>query len=176
MTRDETQRILAVIAATYPNFKPENKTQLVDTWHWILEEYNYQDINLALKTFVMSSQSAFAPSVSELIGLVNKANEPQYTEEGEAWAMVYKAICNSSYNSATEFAKLPEMIQKAVGSADQLREWATDTDFNHSVESSNFKRQYRQLVEKDKEYQRMPIEMKQRIEQKGMVLIGNKDM
>ena len=174
MTRDETQRILAVIAASYPNFKPDNKTQLVDTWHWILEEYNYQDINLALKTFMVTSNSAFAPSVSELVGLVNEVHQSAYLEEGEAWDLVYKAICNSGYNSASEFEKLPPIIQKAVGGADQLKAWAVDTNFNHAVESSNFKRQYRKLVEDDKNYQKLPMEAKQMIAEKRRVLIGER--
>lgn len=175
MTRDEVKRILAVMFATYSNFKVDDMTVAVDAWHWALEEYSYQDIGRALKEYINTSKSGFAPSVSQLIGIVNKPQEiafnQSYTEEGEAWALVRKALSNSAYHSVEEFDKLPTLVQKALGDSMTLKAMALDADFNEAVESSNFKRQYRRLVENDKEYQRLPEEAKLRIEQAKQIFI-----
>lgn len=171
MTREETQKILAVIAATYPNFNPGNKTEAVNAWQFGLEEFEYKDVSLALKTFIVTSNSAFYPSVSQIIGIIHKMKEKSYAEEQEAWDIVYKAICRSGYNALEEFEKLPELIKKAVGSPNQLKEWAMDTNFNSSVVSTVFKKHYNNLVEKDKEFQKLPQDMKVAIEQnKNMML------
>jgi len=171
MTRDEVKKILAVMFATYSNFKVDNMTVAVNAWEWALEDYEYRDISLALKDYIHNSGSGFAPSVSQLIAYVQKPKEIEldhsYTEEGEAWALVRKALSNSAYHSLEEFEKLPTLVQKALGSSSILKTMALDADFNEAVESSNFKRQYRNLVEKDKEYQRLPEEQKILIQQRS---------
>ena len=83
--------------------------------------------------------------------------------DSQAWAMVRKALENGNYHSAEEFEKLPELVKKAVGSADQLRIWAGDTDYNESVISSNFKRAYRTIVERAETEARLPIELRNRL-------------
>lgn len=174
MTRDEVKQILAVIDSAYPNFKVDNVTETLNAWHFFLADYDYNTIAIALKSYVATSGSGFAPSVSELIGMASKAVDYKQHSEQDAWDMVYRAICRSAYNSKEEFDKLPALVQKAVGSPYQLKEWATDVNFNHSVESSNFKRQYRKLADQDKELAKMPIEMKAIIERTGVQLIENK--
>lgn len=163
--------------ATYSNFKVDDMKVAVDAWHWALEDYSYQAIGTALKEYINTSKSGFAPSVSQLIGIANKPKEialnQSYTEEGEAWALVRKALSNSAYHSAEEFDKLPTLIQKALGSSSILKTMALDVDFNEAVESSNFKRQYRRLVDQDKEYQKMPEEYKA-IARKEQALIEEK--
>jgi len=171
MTREETAKILSVISAGYSNFKPENKTETVDWWHLMLKEYSYSTVGQAVKTFAKTSGGAFAPNPSQLIAIIEKPKEIElnnsYTEEGEAWALVRKALSNSAYHSLEEFEKLPTLVQKALGSSSILKTMALDADFNEAVESSNFKRQYRNLVEKDKEYQRLPEEQKILIQQRS---------
>ena len=93
MTRDETKTIVRVIMATYPNWHPQDLKDLVDIWTMMLEEYSYQDISLALKTYILSDSSGFAPSVGQLTSRI-AARNMQALEPLEAWALVYKAICN----------------------------------------------------------------------------------
>lgn len=174
MTRDEVKNILRVINATYQNFKTENVTETTDAWYFFLADYDYNRIAIALKTYVTTQGSGFPPKVDQLIALANKTAEYSQISEAEAWALVYKALSNSAYHSREEFEKLPPLIQKAVGSPNQLYLWATSTDFNHGVESSNFKRQYNDLAKKELEYKMMPVEMKSLIgqEQERMMLNG----
>ena len=74
----------------------------------------------------------------------------------EAWALVSKAIRRSAYNSREEYEKLPESVQKAVGSSNQLYAWAMDTEYNESVVSSHFVRCYRTIVERENTIAKMP--------------------
>lgn len=159
MTREETTKILAVIGATYPNFKPEDKTATVDAWHFMLSDYDYNMINIALKAYVTTSNTGFAPSVSQLIAMTHKADEFNQMNEVEAWSLVSSALRNSSYHAEEEFNKLPPVIQKCVGSPSQLRMWAqSDEQSIESVVASNFQRSYRVECERAKEYNRMPVE------------------
>jgi hypothetical protein len=49
----------------YPNYKPSNLSETVDVWNMMLEEYDYSQISMALKTYVHSDTSGFAPSMTE---------------------------------------------------------------------------------------------------------------
>ena len=52
MTRDETKEILMTIQATYPNFKPEDKTITINTWFTLLKDYDRKQIGVALRDFI----------------------------------------------------------------------------------------------------------------------------
>ena len=106
--------------------------------------------------------------------MLSKNNE---LNEIEAWTLVSKALRNGYYGAEEEFAKLPPIVQKAVGSPAQLRMWATtDESSVESVISSNFMRTYKAEVKRAEEYARLPEDVKalmqnmspmNRIEQKG---------
>ena len=83
----------------------------------------------------------------------------------EAWSLVSKAIRNSSYNSVEEFVKLPLLVQRAVGTPDNLRNWAvSDCQTIESVIQSNFLRTYRTVVKRENEINCMPNDIKSLIE------------
>ena len=161
MTRDETKKILAVIAVTYPNFKAEDKTMVVNAWHMFLEDYDYKTVEAALKMYVTSSGSAFAPSVSELIAMVRKPRQLAAMEEVTAWRMVRSAIRRSLYYSHEEFDKFPKEVQEAVGDPGQLREWAMlESSEIDTVIQSNFKRRFESMQKRRTEIDAMPEEIK----------------
>lgn len=145
MTREETIKILAIMFATYPNFKLADKETAVEVWTMMLEEYTYTEVAQALKGFIKTDTSGFAPTISQLIQkveLIKGADEE--LNELQAWGMVYKAICNSSYHSEEEFEKLPPTVQRAVGNPQNLREWACmDSKTVNSVAQSHFISTYR---------------------------------
>lgn len=152
MTKQETAQLLAIISATYPNFKVENKTQTIDAWQWALEEYPFNAIQMAYKLYIKTDRSGFAPSVNQLITNLQKPVEQNTLSEGEAWAMVKKAISNGNYHAEEEFEKLPEIVQKAVGGASMIRQWAsTDSDEVNTVIMSNFERAYKTIVKREQE-------------------------
>lgn len=164
MTREETKKIIRIIVDSYPNYKPDNLSETTDVWQMILEEYPYQKIALALKSYILSDESGFAPSIGQIISRAELAAHPQELNEMEAWALVRKAISNSGYNATLEFSRLPPLVQKAVGLPEQLAAWAMTENLNEAVISSNFIKCYRSLVEKENSVNKMPQEMRKAID------------
>jgi len=166
MTRDETKEIVMKVDVLYPNWKPENLTLTVDAWWAVLREYPKDVVDAALSTFVTGNDTAFAPAPGQLIGIIRKANTKPLDgmTASEAWDLVYKALSNSSYNNNEEFEKLPELCQKAVGSAANLRSMAIDENFNFGVEKSLFERKYEELQRRQEEYDKIPVSVRELIQ------------
>lgn len=164
MTREEVKQLLATITMIFPKFEVKDKTATVDAWFLFLEEYSVQDIQIALKMYVKGSGSAYPPSMPQLISMINKPYELSYMNEQEAWSLVRKALSNGAYNSEYEFERLPAIIQKSIGSPNQLHIWATDPEYNESVISSNFMRTYKTVIQRAEEERRMPVEARVRLE------------
>jgi hypothetical protein len=160
MTREEVQKILMGIQLAFPNYHIENKSMTIDMWLQFMSDFSYEQVFLALKNYIMTDTSGFAPSIGKLVSIINKPSELSELTEAEAWALVSKAIRNGAYHSVEEFEKLPTNVQKAVGSPNQLYIWATDNDYNDSVVMSLFQKNYRNLCNRQKEIRLLPPEMR----------------
>jgi len=144
MTLEETKKLLMAIDATYPTFKTENPMVTAETWHWALEEHPAEAIMAALKIYINTNNTGFAPSPSQLIGAMQSVRHSEELTEGEAWTMVKKAIGDSGYHAQERFDELPEIVQKAVGSPSTLRGWGMcDSEDVNTVIMSNFQRAYK---------------------------------
>ena len=168
MTKEETGKILAVVNAYYPYFfremNADGKRAIIDLWARQFAEYDYMLVNSALDAYIATDEQGRAPNVGILKALIRKMAEPEEMTEQEAWGLVSKALRNSNYNSQAEFDKLPEQLQRIVGSPAQLREWALmDADTVQSVIASNFQRSYRARVKSDKEYLAIPSSVRETI-------------
>lgn len=165
MTRDETVKIIRIMCDCYPNYKPSNLSETVDVWNMMLEEYSYNQISMALKTYVYSDTSGFAPNIGQLLDKLHTIQSPQELNEMEAWALVSKALRNGYYGAVEEFDKLPPLVQKAVGSPDNLRNWSqTDVKAIETVIQSNFMRSYAAIVKREYEIKKMPADVQALIE------------
>lgn len=173
MTREETKKIIIVIASAYPTFKPNNMSMVVDSWHFFLADYEYNDIAIALKTYVNTSGSGFAPSVDQLIAMTRKAEQLTEMTEQEAWGIVSNAVRRGIYHAEEEFEKLPEICQKIVGSPNQLTNWAMgDAGSLESVVASNFQRSYRTMLQRERDFKALPMEARQKLENIQRIAIG----
>lgn len=85
MTREETQKILAVIRAAYPSFYKDNtKSDLaiaVNLWNDMLIDETYQNVAMAVKSIIATNK--FAPSIAEVIEKVNKDKEARFHQQLE---------------------------------------------------------------------------------------------
>lgn len=161
MTREETIKIIRIMVDSYPNYKPNDISETVDVWQMMLSDYDYNLVAMALKAYILSDTSGFAPSIGQLVAKMQIITKPQELSEMEAWSLVSKAIRNSGYNSVEEFANLPPLVQRAVGTPDNLRNWAvSDYQTIESVIQSNFLRTYRTVVRRENEINCMPNEIK----------------
>lgn len=160
MTVKEARKIVAVLMVAYPSYRPIDTELAAKVWADTLEEYAYGMVSTILNAYIKTDTSGFAPTPGQLIDRIARYTQPPELNEMEAWSLVYRAICRSSYYSVEEFDKLPPLIQKAVGSPDNLREWGAAENLNKQVVSSQFMRQYRAVVEAESEFKRLPEQVK----------------
>jgi len=165
MTREDTIKILSVLRGAYPAFYRDITKQEAEStialWESMFDE-PYELVAAAVKAFISTDGKGFPPAIGQIKDRIRLITEPAQMTEGEAWSLVLKALRNSSYNSAEEYAKLPENIQRLVGSHNQLREWAMmDTESLQTVVGSNFQRSYRARAKADAEYDKLPGEVKE---------------
>ena len=162
MTKAETRAILAIIGIYYPNYHPTNQELAVNAWHEVLSDMDYKQISLALKIYARTNTSGFAPTPGQLIDCITiKQNSPE-----EAWSMVSKALRNGIYGWQEGFAALPPLVQRAVGCAENLREWAQlPSETVQSVIHSNFLRAYKAQSESDMQLKKLPAKIRGLIEE-----------
>ena len=165
MTREETVKIIRIMCDCYPNYKPNNLSETVDVWQMMLDEYSYNQVSIALKAYVTSDTSGFAPSVGEIVAKIQLVSQPQELDGMAAWGLVSKALRNGTYGAVEEFNKLPPLVKQAVGMPDNLKNWATsDYQTIETVIQSNFLRTYEVIVKRETEINRMPDNIKSLIE------------
>ena len=165
MTKNEVVKLLMTIQTFYPNYQVENKEFTINAWYSIIGDCDYKPMEKALRAYITTDTSGFAPSIGQLINKLHEVQFPQELNEMEAWLLVSKALRNGTYGAVEEFNKLPPLVQKAVGGPDNLRNWAqTDSESIENVVQSNFMRTYRTVVNRAKEYQKMPKDIQALIE------------
>lgn len=165
MNNTEARKIVAVLMVAFPNYKPVDIDLTATTWADVLSEYTYEQVNAALKAYILSDNTGFAPSIGQIVEKIHTLTRPQELNEMEAWSLVSKAIKNGYYGAEEEFSKLPPVIQKAVGHPSQLRAWAqTDNESIENVVQSNFLRSYRTEVKRADEMSRLPTDMQEELQ------------
>lgn len=180
MTKREVAELMTILQANYPDsFRGQSDAVVgakIALWHDFFKDYPKEVVQAAAKAFMANDTKGFMPNVGQINDQIQKLKAPARITEGEAWAMVYKALSNSSYNSAEEFEKLPENIQRLVGSPNQLREWARlDLNEVQTVVASNFQRTYRAREKADAEYERLPGEVKEFAQRIAGTVFGRLD-
>ena len=164
MTEKEVRQLLAMTQAVYPNYNPPSREAAVNAWLMCLSEYDNNVVMAAFKAYMTTNTSGFAPAPGQLIEILQTLTQPSELNELEAWSIVRKALKNCGYNSEQEFAKLPTVVQKTVGTPQQLKIWACDSEFNENVVSSNFIKTYKTEVKRATELNKMPNDVRKLIE------------
>lgn len=171
MTREEFKLIAAGLREAYRRDKLLDTPESFSIWYELLKDLDYETASTAAQMYMM--QEHFPPAPADIR---KKAAEMQYIAsdltEGEAWAMVRRALSNGSYGYHEEFIALPEKIQKAIGDEKQLQIWARDENFDESVTQALFLRSYRQVVDREKSLSVLPMRIRTLIEGTAQKLIG----
>lgn len=164
MTRDEFKIIAAALRETYRRDKLLDTKEAFSIWYELLKDLSYESASAAAQAYMM--QEHFPPAPADIRKKAAELTEIAKGEdmtEGEAWAMVRKAISNGIYGHREEFARMPEEIQKAIGNSKQIQIWAMDEFFNEGVVQSQFLRSYRQVMERKKQTDLLPRELQERL-------------
>ena len=163
MTRKDTGIIMDILAAAYPRFYAGNvdMRNAINLW---AEMFAHDDVALvaaAVKSVIESDEKGFPPTIGQVKAKMRLLTYGNELTEADVWGMVAKALRNGIYGSAEEFAKFPPTVKRIVGSAEQLREWATmDSETVHSVVASNFQRSYRAISAREREIAKLPADVK----------------
>lgn len=166
MTREETIKILAVLRGAYPAFYRDITKQEAEAtialWMSMFEEEPYELVGAAVKAFIAGDSKGFPPAIGQIKERIRQITQPEEMTEQEAWSHVSKALRNSTYGSAEEFAKLPPEVQAVVHDPGQLRQWAmAEADEVETVIASNFMRSFRAKQKASREYMALPTSVKQ---------------
>lgn len=148
MTREEFSVIAKGMKAVYANPTFIADKDAFDVWYALLSDLDYALVSKATQDYMKSTSKI--PTPADIRNRAEELTRGDELTETEAWSLVSKALRNGIYYAQDEFAKLPPLVQRAVGSYEQLRIWASDNEYNESVASSNFMRAYKTLCERNK--------------------------
>ena len=170
MQRNETLAIMAVLKAAYPRYyaglNRRDAEDIVNLWTEMFANDSARDVTMAVKALIATDSKGFPPHIGAVKTALARLKAPEEMTEYEAWGTVANALRNSLYGYAEEFAALPEVVQRVVGSALQLREWAMmDTDTLNSVVASNFQRSYRARAANEREFLALPEDVRNAVTQ-----------
>ena len=170
MTREETLDLLSVLKAAYPNFYRDmtrkDADHVIDLWFEMFKDEPAGLVALAVKRHIATDTKGFPPHIGAIKDAIVKIQQPDEMTEIEAWNMVRKAIRSYSWDAKEQFDKLPPVLQRLVGSPNQLQEWAKmDEDVVASVVASNFQRSYKARAVNEREYLALPADVKGAMEQ-----------
>lgn len=164
MTREETIRIMAVLKGAYPMYYRDMKRaeaeSVVALWQEMFAGDEYLMVAAAVKALIATDSKGFPPHIGAVKAKLRQITTPEEMSEAEAWGLVQKALSNGLYGSEREFNKLPENLQRLVGSPNQLREWAMmPVDEVASVVASNFQRSYRARTAAQRDFDALPSDV-----------------
>lgn len=171
MTREETKKIMAALRVSYPMYyqglSREDLSNAVNLWTEMFADDSAHDVAAAVKAYMATDTKGFPPSIGQVKAKMQTIDTQDHLPETAAWALVRKAIADSIYHANEQFDALPETVQVCV-TPDLLREWAMDESASEQVIASNFMRSYRQAVEYQKEFDALPTDIKNLIEDKAL--------
>ena len=152
MNENETGKILSIISEVYPAFrKDRNISATARIWQKIFEHAPYAAVEQALMSYIATDTKGYPPVPGAINERICQMRELNALTENDAWILVLKAVSRGIYNSAEEFAKLPEEVQRIVGHPRQLHEWAMmDAGDVNTVIASTFRRSWRARKELEK--------------------------
>lgn len=176
MTGDEALAVMAIIQTAYPRFyantNEESAKAAAKLWATMFSDDDAVFVLSAVKAFIASDTKGFPPHIGAIKEQMRKLAQGEIGEmtEMEAWELVRKAAANGIYNADAEFAKLPATIQKVLGDASVLREYAvTDIETLGSVIASNFQRSYRARAGYAREWMKLPADVQRLFGGEGAV-------
>ena len=118
MTFKEFGYIADAIKTYFPRDNVLPTEHAMSLWYEGLKDLPYQIVSIALKKYVQTNK--FSPTIADIreqAEQLNQNNQKTDLNENEAWTLVLKAIQRSGYYSEEEFAKLPKIIQRTIGSS-----------------------------------------------------------
>ena len=161
-------KLLTLMQAEYPtSFSGLDERMMALKKQLWKAEFENDDLNMVYAAFRLYARDneKFAPTIgqirSKMAFLSQLSSKDDELTEQKAWAMVSKACRNGIYGYRTEFEKLPPIVQRTVGTPEQIQTWALmDAETLESVVASNFMRSFRTVQTREKEIAALPPSMR----------------
>lgn len=165
MNLKESKEILEALQAAFPSFYrgvPDSELpKIIKFWQEMFSEEPFGLVAAAVKALIATRVEGYPPTIGAVKEQIAKLTQPEQLSELDAWALVNKACQNGYWGFKEEFDKLPEVVQRAVGSPEQLRVWAQmDEDTVNSVVASNFMRTFKVKQKQQREVAMLPPEIR----------------
>lgn len=156
MDRAEVAKLLAVVAAAYPNFEAD-KTKLV-LWREMFADMDYPLLSAAVKRHIAASR--FAPTVAEIRAHAVQLTDGEGLTGSEAWGELMQAVrAHGYYREADAMNALsPRTAQVAAHLG--WREINLSTEVG--VIRGQFLRMYEQMRDRDEREIRIPSALRAR--------------
>jgi len=166
MNLKETAAVMDILTVAYPQFyknqSVEERLMASRLWADMFEGDDVRTVLAAVKALIASDEKGFPPHIGAVKEKIRFLTQPKELTEQEAWNCIEKACRNSLYHAPEEYEKLPPVVQRLVGSPNQLREWAMiDADELKTVVASNFMRSYKVRAKTEREYLALPDSVKE---------------
>ena len=170
-------RILAILRVAYPNFYKamgaDDYSDTVMLWCEMFKDDPFALVSAAVKTFIASDEKGYPPHIGAIKAAIAKLITSDAMTEMEAWNIVRGKM--SCYATHADYLALPPVIQRAVGSASQLCQWAMADTESLSVTQSNFMRSFRAAQEADRQRAKIPKDVLSLIESQTQALLSMKE-
>lgn len=164
MTDKEIKKLIFATKAAYPTvygkYTADDLENMLIAWRMCLSDLTYEQASLGLMAYMRNDTKGFPPVAGQIIEQVQKLSAKESLLPSQAWDMVRKAISNGTYGAEKEFEKLPPAVQKAIGSAQYLRDCAGDYEFNEGVARGQFEKNYAIILERERYDAKIPESMR----------------
>jgi hypothetical protein len=163
MTKNEVIKILAVCKGAGVNFGDSDKNVIVEIWHTCFKDNTYKEVSNALFELINAKKGLFLNGLIAEIKAQIVSKKVSFMDFNMAWEIIRNAMHQTHPDIPSEttnaFNSLPPMLQYLVGSPRHLEEmeYAIDRDKLETVEKSNLRRMYAELVTKSKEQMQLGI-------------------
>ena len=159
MDTKQTSVIMEAIRLAYQKtavITEADAKKMLALWSAMFAETPYEDVNNAVKAFIMSDTKGFPPTIGQINALITEAKMSELPSADEAWALVRKAIGNGLYGAKEEYEALPEICKKVVASPSNLYDWANRDHEGLNVVRSTFLKRYKEAIEKTQYLMSLP--------------------
>ena len=165
LTMQETGIIMDILSTAYPRFyagrEAPDPRKAMALWAEMFSGDPVELVAAAVKALIATDVKGFPPHIGAVKDKIRQISQNPQMLPSEAWAVVWRAVQRSGYNSREEFKKLPETLKRLVGSAEQLKAWSQmDADTVQSVIASNFQRSYQARAKQEADFMALPEDVK----------------
>lgn len=164
MTTKETSVIMEVIRLAYQRtgaMSKDDAEKTLSLWATMFDEVPYDDVRLAVKTFILTDTKGFPPTIGQINSIIAEMKTADLPSGEEAWGYVRKAIGNGLYGAKEEFEALPDICKRIVATPSNLRDWANLDSKGLNVVRSTFLSRYREVIGEVKELVALPPSLAQ---------------